>query len=94
MGDVAGMGAVSPTLLCIAHEMLAAAGAGVLQQAFPVEQIAMGIPPSHTASVSTEAALPMPWAENENLTTLDTDAVVDWASLFFMGRSANITQTK
>ena len=94
MGNVAAMRTIHPTLPFIAHEMLATAGARVLYHTFTVEQVAMGIPPSHTASVSTEAALSMPWAENENLTTLDTDAVVDWASLFFMGRSANITQTK
>ena len=62
MGDVAGMGAELPLLSYITHEMLTAAGAGVLQQAFAVEQVAMGIPPSHTASVRAEAALPMPWA--------------------------------
>ena len=94
MGDVAGMGAELPTLPFIAHEMLATAGAGVLHRSLAFKQVAMGIPPSHTASVSTEAALSMPRAENENLTTPDTDAVVAWASLFFMGRSANITQTK
>ena len=94
MGDVATVRTILPMLPFIAHEMLATAGAGVLHLGFAFEQVAMGIPPSHTASVSTEAALSMPWAENENLTTLDTDAVVDWASLFFMGRSANITQTK
>ena len=61
MGDVAGMGAVSPTLLCIAHEMLAAAGAGVLYLGSAPKQFPMGIPPSHTAMVRAEAALPMPW---------------------------------
>ena len=61
MGDVAGMGAELPTLPFIAHEMLATAGARVLYHTFTVEQVAMGIPPSHTASVRTEASLPMPW---------------------------------
>ena len=74
--------------------MLTAAGASVLQQYLAVEQVAMGIPPSYTALVRAEAALPMTRAEHETRTALVTDAVVDWASLFFMGRSANITQTK
>ena len=94
MGDVAGMGTELPLLPFIAHEMLATTGTGVLYQACAIEQVAMRIPPSHATLIRTETALPMPRAENENLTTLDTDAVVDWASLFFMGRSANITQTK
>ena len=94
MGDVAGMGAELPLLSYITHEMLTAAGAGVLYYACAFKQVAMRIPPSHATLIRTETALPMPRAENENLTTLDTDAVVDWASLFFMGRSANITQTK
>ena len=74
--------------------MLTAAGASVLQQYLAVEQVAMGIPPSYAALVRAEAALPMTRAEHETRTALVTDAVVDWASLFFMGRSANITQTK
>jgi len=59
---IAGVGAELPTLPFITHEMFATAGAGVLQQAFAVEQIAMGIPPRHSTLVRTEAALPMPWA--------------------------------
>ena len=94
MGDVAGMGAELPLLSCITHEMLTAAGAGVLYYACAFKQVAMGIPPSYTALVRAEAALPMTRAEHETRTALVTDAVVDWASLFFMGRSANITQTK
>ena len=54
------MGAELSTLPFIAHEMLATAGAGVLHLGFAFEQVAMSIPPSHTASVRTEAALPMP----------------------------------
>ena len=94
MGDVAGMGAELPLLSYITHEMLTAAGAGVLYSACAFKQAAMGIPPNHTAAVRAEAALPMTRAEHETRTALVTDAVVDWASLFFMGRSANITQTK
>ena len=94
MGDVAGMGAELPTLPFIAHEMLATTGAGVLHLGFAFKQVAMGIPPSYSALVRAEAALPMTRAEHETRTALVTDAVVDWASLFFMGRSANITQTK
>ena len=60
MGDVAGMRTILPTLPLIAHELLAAAGAGVLNHAFAVEQVAMGIPPSHATLVRAEAALPMP----------------------------------
>ena len=61
MGNVAGMRTILPTLPFIAHEMLATVGAGVLYQAYAFEQVAMGIPPSHTAMVRAEAALPMPW---------------------------------
>jgi len=60
MGNVAGMRTILPTLPFIAHEMLATAGAGELHLGFASEQVAMGIPPSHTASVRAEAALPMP----------------------------------
>ena len=94
MGYVAAVRTILSTLPFIAHEMLATAGAGELHLGFASEQVAMGIPPSHTASVRAEAALPMTRAEHETRTALVTDAVVDWASLFFMGRSANITQTK
>ena len=60
MGDVTAVSTILPQLSFIAHEMLATAGAGVLHLGFAFEQVAMSIPPSHTASVRTEAALPMP----------------------------------
>ena len=88
------MGTILPLLSRIAHKLLATAGAGVLHLGVAFEQVAMGIPPSYSALVRAEAALPMTRAEHETRTALVTDAVVDWASLFFMGRSANITQTK
>jgi len=59
LGDVATVRAELPALPFIAHEMLAAAGAGVLHCGFAFEQIPMCIPPYHTAMVRAEAALPM-----------------------------------
>ena len=74
MGDVAGMRTELPTLPFIAHEMLAAAGAGVHHYGFAFEQVVMGIPPRHSTLVRTETALPMPWAEHEPLSALGTEA--------------------
>ena len=62
MGNVAGMRTILPTLPFIAHEMLATTGAGVLHLGFAFEQVAMGIPPSHSTLIGAKAALPMPWA--------------------------------
>jgi hypothetical protein len=50
--------------------MLTAAGAGVLQLGFAFNQVAMGIPPSYSALVRAEAALPMTRAEHETHTAL------------------------
>jgi len=52
--------------------MFATAGTNVFYPAFAVEHVAMGIPPGHTTSVRTEAALSMPWAQGESLTALVT----------------------
>ena len=72
MGNVAGMRTILPTLPFIAHEMLATADAGVFYPGSAPEQFPMGIPPSHTASVRAETALPMPWAEHETRAALGT----------------------
>jgi len=66
------MGTILPLLSRIAHKLLATAGAGVLHLGVAFEQVAMGIPPSHTAMVRAEAALPMPWAEHETRAALGT----------------------
>ena len=50
--------------------MLATADAGVFYPGSAPEQFPMGIPPSHTASVRAEAALPMPRAYREATTAL------------------------
>ena len=59
MGNVATVRAVLPTLPCIAHEMLATVGADVFHLGIAVEQIAMGIPPNHTALVRAETSMSM-----------------------------------
>ena len=94
MGDVAGMGAELPLLSYITHEMLTAAGASVLQQYLAFEQVAMGIPPSYSALVRAEAALPMPWAEHETLSALGANAFANRNDLFLIGFGADVTQTK
>ena len=94
MGNVAGMRTILPTLPFIAHEMLATAGASVLQQYLAVEQVAMGIPPSYTALVRAEAALPMTRAEHETHTALVADAAFYWSILFLKRFRAQITQAK
>ena len=72
MGNVASVRTILPTLPFIAHEMLATEDAGVLHLGVAFEQVAMGIPPSYSALVRAEAALPMPWAEHETRAALGT----------------------
>ena len=94
MGDVAGLGAELPLLSYITHEMLTAAGAGVLYSACAFKQAAMGIPPNHTAAVRAEAALPMPGAEHETHTALVADATFNWDSFYFKRFWMQIAQAK
>jgi len=88
------MGTELSTLPFIAHEMFATAGASLLTHAFAVEQVAMGIPPSHATLVRAEAALTMPWAEHEPLSALGTNATFNRGSLLFKSFWTQITQTK
>ena len=74
--------------------MLTAAGAGVLYYACAFKQVAMGIPPSHTAMVRAEAALPMTRAEHETHTALVADATFNWDSFYFKRFWMQIAQAK
>ena len=74
--------------------MLTAAGASVLQQYLAVEQVAMGIPPSYSALVRAEAALPMTRAEHETHTALVADATFNWDSFYFKRFWMQIAQAK
>ena len=94
MGDVAGMGAELPTLPFIAHEMLATEDAGLLHLGVAFEQVAMGIPPSYSALVRAEAALPMTRAEHETHTALVADATFNWDSFYFKRFWMQIAQAK
>jgi len=94
MGDVTAVRTILPQLSFIAHEMLATAGAGVLHLGFAFKQVAMGIPPSYSALVRAEAALPMTRAEHETHTTLVADATFNWDSFYFKRFWMQIAQAK
>ena len=88
------MGAELPKLLFITHEMLATAGAGVLHLGFAFEQVPMRIPPSYSALVRAEAALPMTRAEHESRTALVADATFNWDSFYLKRFWMQIAQAK
>ncbi len=88
------MGAELSTLPFIAHKMLATADAGVHHYGFAFEQVAMGIPPSYSALVRAEAALPMTRAEHETHTALVADATFNWDSFYFKRFWMQIAQAK
>ena len=88
------MGTILLLLSRIAHEMLATAGAGVLHLGFAFEQVPMRIPPSYSALVRAEAALPMTRAEHETHTALVADATFNWDSFYFKRFWMQIAQAK
>ena len=94
IGNVANMRTILPTLPFIAHKLLATADAGVLHLGVAFEQVAMGIPPSYSALVRAEAALPMTRAEHETHTALVADATFNWDSFYFKRFWMQIAQAK
>ena len=59
-----------------------------------VEQIAMGIPPGHTALVGAEAAFPMPRTQRERHTTLVASVIADGGGFLNAGLRTDISQTE